>query len=64
MTMGSDEVGAGIGPHLLRDGRGYVWVRQADGDYVMEGDSPKFSRSLGELRSSGFEAVIGRVEPI
>ncbi len=62
--MSSDEVGAGIGPHLLRDGRGYVWVRQADGDYVMEGDSPRFSRSIAELRSSGFEAVIGRVEPI
>lgn len=58
------KVGVGTGPHLLRDSRGYVWARQSDGRFVMEGDSSKFARTLAELCSTQFAAVIGEVEEI
>lgn len=49
-------------PLRLRDGRGYLWHRRTDGDYVMEGDSPRYSHTLSELRSAQFAAVIGEVQ--
>lgn len=65
MTGGFDaKVGVGTGPHLLCDSRGYVWARQGDGRFVMVGDSAKFARTLAELCSAQFAAVIGEVEEI
>lgn len=51
-------------PAVLRDGRGHLWLACPDGRYVMKGDSPKFARTVEELRSPGFAAQIGEVTEV
>lgn len=51
-------------PAVLRDARGHHWLLCPDGRYVMQGDSPKFARTIEELRSPDLAHHIGEVSEL